>query len=183
VPTLPAIKKLPGSPARTGFFERSEITAVISFLPDYAWDLVLMGYLTGWRYGELVSLRWSDVDLDAKLIRLRAEESKNAHGRVIAVEGELLELLRRRQAARLLPTLLDRIKMLALVFHRKGKPIGRIDRSWATACKKAGVPGRLFLIKSQRPTVPLRPALLRNLTQIRRISRAGRQLRERPPST
>jgi integrase len=144
VPTLAPIKKLPGSPARTGFFERSEINSVIGHLPAYAKDLVRMGYLTGWRYGELVTLRWTDVDLDAKLIRLRAEESKNSHGRVIAVEGELLELLHRRQADRLLPTLLDRVKLAPTVFHRKGKPIGRIDRSWETACKKAGVPGRLF---------------------------------------
>ena len=29
------------------------------------------------------------------------------------------------------------------VFHRKGKRIKSFRRSWATACKKAGVPGRI----------------------------------------
>jgi integrase len=29
------------------------------------------------------------------------------------------------------------------VFHRKGKPIGDFRKAWATACKKAGVPGRI----------------------------------------
>jgi integrase len=30
------------------------------------------------------------------------------------------------------------------IFHRKGKPIGDFRKAWATACKKAGVPGRIL---------------------------------------
>ena len=31
-----------------------------------------------------------------------------------------------------------------LVFHRRGKPIGDTRKAWATACKAAGVPDKLF---------------------------------------
>lgn len=31
-----------------------------------------------------------------------------------------------------------------LVFHRKGLPIKEFRKSWATACKEAGVVGKLF---------------------------------------
>jgi len=34
-------------------------------------------------------------------------------------------------------------KVIPWVFHRKGKPIGDFRKAWATACKKAGVPGRI----------------------------------------
>jgi integrase len=30
-----------------------------------------------------------------------------------------------------------------LVFHRNGKPVGLFRKTWATACRKAGVSGRL----------------------------------------
>ena len=35
-------------------------------------------------------------------------------------------------------------KVLPWVFHRKDKPIGDFRKAWATACKKAGTPGRIF---------------------------------------
>ena len=31
-----------------------------------------------------------------------------------------------------------------LIFHRHGLPIGGLRKTWRTACRKAGVPGRLF---------------------------------------
>ena len=34
-------------------------------------------------------------------------------------------------------------KVIPWVFHRMGKPIGDLRKAWATACKKAGVPGRI----------------------------------------
>ena len=34
-------------------------------------------------------------------------------------------------------------RVLPWVFHKKGKPIGDFRKAWTTACKKAGVPGRI----------------------------------------
>ena len=53
-------------------------------------------------------------------------------------------MMQRRLADRLLPTLLDRIRMAPTVFHRKGKRIIEINAAWKTACAKAEVPGKLF---------------------------------------
>jgi integrase len=36
------------------------------------------------------------------------------------------------------------VRVTALVFHRDGKPVGDFEKSWATACRAAGVPDRLF---------------------------------------
>lgn len=36
------------------------------------------------------------------------------------------------------------VRMAETIFHRDGEPIAEFRKSWATACKKAGVAGRLF---------------------------------------
>jgi len=43
-------------------------------------------YLTGWRKGEIISLKWTDVDRDAGAIRLRPEQSKTGRGRTAMLE-------------------------------------------------------------------------------------------------
>ena len=83
LPSAPPIRRLPGDNVRQGWFARPEVEAVIANLPAVLGDVVRFGYITGWRYGEIVSLTWADVDLDAKEIRLRPEESKNGHPRTI----------------------------------------------------------------------------------------------------
>jgi integrase len=40
---------------------------------------------------EILSLRWSQIDLSAEEIRLNVGTDKNDAGRVIAMDGELLE--------------------------------------------------------------------------------------------
>ena len=57
--------------------------------------------------------------------------------------GELAELMERRAKARIIPNLNG--PMLAeYVFHHSGEPIKDFRKTWATACKLAGVSGRLF---------------------------------------
>jgi integrase len=84
--------------ARQGFFADHEFRGVLENLPSYLQDFARFGYLTGWRRGEIASLRWEDVDGD--LIRLRGENAKNGDSRSITAEGELAELLERRKKAR-----------------------------------------------------------------------------------
>ena len=132
---------------RTGFFENSQIRQVIDNLrdhgkpvPDLA-DFCLFAFLTGMRKGEIASLRWQDVEDD--LLVLRGENAKNGHARTIPLEGELAEIIERRQARRAVKVN-GMVVLSDLIFHRRGKPIKEFRKSWATACKMAGVPGRLF---------------------------------------
>jgi len=125
---------------RQGFFSEQEIRKVIANLRSELADFTLFGWLTGMRKSEIASLAWADVDGD--VIRLRAENAKIGVARMIPLEGELGELIARRQAARQVDV--NGTAMLcSLIFHRKGQPIGDIRKAWATASKKAGV-RRLF---------------------------------------
>jgi integrase len=140
--TAPLIRHLSeAGNARQGFFSDPEFRNVASNLePDLA-DFALFGYLTGWRKGEISSLRWTDVDGD--VVRLKAENSKNGEARFITLEGELSELIERRKARRQVKTKAG-VLLSDLVFHRDGEPIRDFRKAWAAAFKMAGVPGRLF---------------------------------------
>ena len=85
---------------RTGFFEHAEFEAVVSHLPDYLQDFCRFAYLTGWRKGAIASLMWADVDMDARVIRLRPEHDKAGSGQVLPLEGELWKIIERRDPAR-----------------------------------------------------------------------------------
>jgi integrase len=84
---------------------------------------------------EISKLQWSDVDRKARVIRLRPDSSKTQEGRVLVLDDELWELVKRRWQER---------GSVSRVFHRQGLPIGDFKKAWRTACKKAGVPGKLF---------------------------------------
>jgi integrase len=128
--------------ARQGFFSEAEFRSVIEHLPADLKDFALFAYLTGWRKSEVASVRWSDVS--DGVIFLRSENSKNGESRTVIIDGELSELINRRKEARKINTD-DGVTLASTVFHREdGSPVQEIRKSWASACKKAGVPGKLF---------------------------------------
>jgi integrase len=59
----------------------------IDKLHEYLRDFVQFGYLTGWRKGEIASLRWTDVEGD--VVRLRGQNAKNDEGRSVTLSGDL----------------------------------------------------------------------------------------------
>ncbi len=138
VTTVPSIRHLPEKNVREGFFERPEFEAVLAALPDDLRDLVLFAYLTGWRRGEICSLRWTDVDLDGGAIRLRPDNAKTGRGRTVMLDPTLRALMERRQQARLL----ERdgvVTVIDVVFHHDGAPVRDFRRGWASACIAAGL--------------------------------------------
>jgi integrase len=124
--------------ARQGFFADADFHALLAKLPDYLREFVQFGYLTGWRKGEIASLRWSDVEGD--LVRLRAENAKNGEARTVTLSGDLERVIERRRAERQVQTS-GSVLIAAYVFHRKGEPVGDFRKAWASACVAAGLGG------------------------------------------
>jgi integrase len=127
VTTAPMVRKLTEAAARSGFFERDEFEAVAAKLPDYLQDAARFAYLTGWRKGEVVALCWEWVDLAAGTITLPT--SKNGKPRTIAVSGDLVALLARREAARLVERSGGEPWVADYVFHRAGRPLGDFKKA------------------------------------------------------
>jgi integrase len=127
----PEITMLAENNARQGFVSRSEFKRLRDALPDELRDPLEFLYRSGWRVGEMRSLEWRDVDLESREIRLRRENSKNGETRSLPLTREIGEIIERARERRILEC--------PNVFHRDGRPIGLFRKSWATACKAAGL--------------------------------------------
>lgn len=141
----PYIPMLHEDNVRKGFFEHGEFIALRNALPDYFKPVATFAYFTGWRKEEILSLRWNQIDLNARTVRLDPGTTKNKKGRLINLEEDTLEVVQtqweRRKVAEIpgqSPTLL-----CPYVFHRNGKPIGgkrgEIRKVWYKACVAAGL--------------------------------------------
>ena len=146
----PVFKQVEAGKKRTGFFEAGDFAAVVVGLPSHLADVVRFLYLTGWRRGEGLGLQWAQVDWDDAgyreeereptpgpnaCVRIGEADTKGGDAREFPISDfpPLRDLLLARWRQR------DGLR----VFHRHRTPIGDFRKAWATACKKAGVPGRL----------------------------------------
>ena len=128
---------------KKGFFEEREYTGLQSHLPGYLQPLVAFLWLTGWRIGEVLPLRWTQVDFSAGTIRIEPGESKNDEARVYPFSAlpELEALLRRQRQA---TTELEREqeRLIPQVFHHRGSPIRNFRKAWRKAVLAAKIPWR-----------------------------------------
>lgn len=139
VTRVPNIELVPEKNVRTGFFELADFQRLRDHLPDYLRALVSLGFHTGMRFGEIVGLRWTQIDFASGTLRLERSATKNGEAREVPLLPEVLTEL---EAWRL--TTLEKWPACPWVCHLRGEQLQRITRSWKTACKKAGLSGRLF---------------------------------------
>lgn len=92
---------------------------------------------------EVLPLRWAQVDLAAGFVRLEPGTTKNMEGRAFPLIPEVRAILERRQT---ITRRCERAqgRIIAHVFHRYGKPIKSLRRTWRTAGKEAGRPALLL---------------------------------------
>jgi integrase len=131
---VPYFEMLPENNRRTGFFEQEQYEAVRAELPDYLKGVLTMGYWTGMRKEEILSLAWDRVDLFNRLVFL--ERTKNGEDRTLPLNEELFTVMREQAKGK--------VENCLYVFHRYGERIQSFGKAWRTACKEAGCSGRLF---------------------------------------
>jgi integrase len=133
---------------REGFIDPPEFAALLAALrerdePAVA-DLVEFAYLTLMRRRNVLGLHWLNVTprLDAHghvvggHIRLPGATTKNRKPLSLTLRGRLLEVIRRRWAAR--------VPACPFVFHRAGRRIVTFLGAWETACAAIGLPGLIL---------------------------------------
>lgn len=144
--TMPHVPMLKLSNVRKGFFEQAEFDAVVAHLPESLRGPFTLAFYAGWRTkSEVMTLEWSQVDREAKVIRLEVGATKNDEGRVLPY-GLLLELATVVDDAWTRHERLQATGVLSpYVFPRAdGRPWkdGFYD-AWHAATEAAGCPGKI----------------------------------------
>lgn len=98
---------------------------------QYLYIIVVLALSTGMRRGEIMSLKWSDVDLNRN--RLTLYKTKNEEIRAIPLTGLARELIAEHSKVRAIDT--------DLLFPSETKRIKpqNIDKVWISALHKAGI--------------------------------------------
>jgi integrase len=127
----PYIPKLEEDNVRQGFIEQGQYMALLESMPDHLKTLLVVGYHCGNRLGELRKLRWDQVDIEARGIRIEKSQTKGKKPRTLPIYGDMIEWLE-WQAKRRKPG-------CDLVFHWNGKPLGSHLKGWDGACEAASL--------------------------------------------
>jgi len=141
---MPHVPMLRENNVRQGFFEAADFDDVCKALPAALRGVVTFGYFTGWRLrSEVLTLTWAQIDRTEKIVRLEPGKTKSGEGRTLPYEllpavDDVIEAAWRQKEA-----LAKNDQIVALVFHRNGKPIRSFRGAWITACESAGVVGRI----------------------------------------
>jgi integrase len=114
-------------------------------LPDHVRPVIHFAFITGWRtLSEILPLQWWQVDFTAREVRLNPGSTKNKE-RLFPMTSELRSLLEeQRKKTDQWQRESGTIKSInPWVFTYRGKPYKSYKRSWATACRKAGLAGMI----------------------------------------
>jgi len=139
VARVPHIPMLPENNVRTGVLDHAGYLRLRDLLPAHYRRLLVVGYHTGARLGELLSLGWPGVDLERGEIRLEAINTKTRKARVLPIYGEMrhwLDMARAERGAR--------YPRCPWVFQVDGERMIFNWRTWHSFATLAGVPDLLF---------------------------------------
>jgi integrase len=132
VPYFPMLRE---DNVRTGFLEHDQYVRLLAELPEHLQPVLVMAYWTGCRKGEILGLRWSQVDFLRRQITLQARETKNREARRIPIGRELYRILQALHARR---------GRSEFGFTKDGEPIKYVYHYWRQAAERAGLPGLLL---------------------------------------
>ena len=129
IPFNPAkdVKPPKASPGRLRYLHPGELRALLESCPEWLRPIVGLAVATGMRRGEILGLRWLDVDLKGGRILL--PQTKNNTGRIVYINGLSASVIGSLKPGK--PT----DKVFA------GKQVKPSNVSWAFlfACRKAGI--------------------------------------------
>lgn len=129
--TLKAVRKvklLPGENKRLRYLTIEEFQRLLDCCRQHLKPIVLVAVHSGMRKGEILNLKWDQVDLRNNFILL--DKTKNGERREIPINGKLKELF---------ASIPRSLESEYVFVDMKGKPYGNIKRSFNTALRRAEI--------------------------------------------
>ena len=117
---------------RKGFVTPENYVAILKHLPEHLVPIFQFAYTTGCRRGEILNLKWSNIDIANASVRLEVGETKNDEARNIPLTSDLVSMFEG------MPHQSD------YVFTKNGKRILSTKDAWKKACNAAGLPNMHF---------------------------------------
>jgi integrase len=146
----PSMPKLEEDNARQGFLEQEQYEKLLEEMPGSLKAMLVVGYHTGARKGELRKVRWEQVDFEGAVIRLSVAQTKGKKARTLPIYGDMERWLKHQRE-----TCPDGCPW---VFHgRLNRPVDSHLNGWTDARKRAGLDDLLFH--------DLRRSAVRNMTR------------------
>lgn len=118
---------------RVRYLSTDEETKLLGECARHLRPIVVLAIHTGMRRGELLSLRWDDVDLDNRLVHV--EDTKNGKRRDIPLNRIALQTLRRHP---------HHIRSEFVFCNLQGHPYKSVRTGFSAACRRAKVQGVVF---------------------------------------
>lgn len=126
------VKPFRETPCRFRFLEAGEAEALIGEAAAHLKPLIVCALHTGGRRGELLSLRWEDVDLSRRVLFFTATNTKSGKQRELPIDDELLAVLQEQRKRRFLGG-----AARDYVFTHRGKRLGSVRTAFNRARERA----------------------------------------------
>jgi integrase len=134
---LPNIKLLKVPPQKYDYLTESESKLLLQNANGVWQDMILLVLQTGLRFGELIALRWQDIDLEKKVLTVNRNIVKGVEGSPKSNKARTVPL-----TSSILYMLKEKKKDCEFIFHDTDKnPLkyGNCMHHLHRACKKAGL--------------------------------------------
>jgi len=143
---LPEIEPFEENNERTRWLNQEEEARLLAAAPEYLRPALLVDIHTGLRRGELLNLRWDDIEFAAQSMRVR--ESKSGKGRHVPMDSVVVKTLAALSAARrerLRSRVVRQTEANGYVFSAPhGGFMCNLNRNWYPTLKRAGLEGLHF---------------------------------------
>jgi len=113
---------------------KEEIAKLLTASTEYSKPIVLTAIHTGMRIGEILSLKWDQVNLQDRVITIL--HSKNGKARKIPIDDTLWKALNTKKE--------EASSEYVFFCDRTGGPIQKFRTAWYNALRKSGIPHARF---------------------------------------
>lgn len=95
--SMPRVPKLAEPKGRVEFLTQEEAAALVDALPEQHRDLVRFALATGLRLGNLLGLKWQQIDAERKMAWIHADEAKAGRAIPVPLNQTAIDVLARQE--------------------------------------------------------------------------------------